>query len=111
MRLAITGVGVSITFWPLRPSPRVAPRSRSIWSLAGCLTLLITRWFGPSSTTKHPRVDNVLKRPEMASKPSPHNSLIWLGKYLSLALTLPASVVAGYILGAAADHYFHRPWL
>ena len=47
----------------------------------------------------------------MASKPSPQSSLIWLGKYLSLALTLPASVVAGYILGAAADHYLHRPWL
>lgn len=38
-------------------------------------------------------------------------SLIWLGKYLSLALTLPASVAAGYILGAAADHWFHIPLL
>lgn len=39
--------------------------------------------------------------------PPPGNdkSLIWLGKYLSLALTLPASVLAGYILGALADHW------
>jgi len=39
------------------------------------------------------------------------NSLIWLGKYLSLALTLPASVVAGYFIGALADHWFHLPVL
>ena len=39
------------------------------------------------------------------------NPLIWLGKYLSLALTLPASVFAGYVLGALADHYLHRSWL
>lgn len=37
----------------------------------------------------------------------PDKSLIWLGKYLSLALTLPASVVAGYILGAAVNHFLH----
>jgi F0F1-type ATP synthase assembly protein I len=41
----------------------------------------------------------------------PANPLIWLGKYLSLALTLPAAVFAGYILGAFADHYLHRTWL
>lgn len=41
----------------------------------------------------------------------PDKSLIWLGKYLSLALTLPASVVAGYILGALADHFLHVPFL
>lgn len=41
----------------------------------------------------------------------PGNSLIWLGKYLSLALTLPASVAAGYILGALADHFVHMPIL
>ena len=41
----------------------------------------------------------------------PSSPLIWLGKYLSLALTLPASVFAGYILGAFADHYLHRSWL
>ena len=45
----------------------------------------------------------------MALKPD--KSLFWLGKYLSLALTLPASVVAGYILGATADHFFHSPIL
>lgn len=39
--------------------------------------------------------------------PKPDKSTIWLGKYLSLALTLPASVVAGYILGALADHWLH----
>jgi F0F1-type ATP synthase assembly protein I len=41
----------------------------------------------------------------------PDKSLIWLGKYLSLALTLPASVVAGYILGAIGDHFLHIPFL
>ena len=41
----------------------------------------------------------------------PDNPLSWLGKYLSLALTLPASVAAGYILGAAADHWLHLPVL
>lgn len=41
----------------------------------------------------------------------PDKSIFWLGKYLSLALTLPASVVAGYILGALADHWLHIPAL
>jgi cadmium resistance protein CadD (predicted permease) len=41
----------------------------------------------------------------------PDNPLIWLGKYLSLALTLPASVAAGYILGALADHWLHVRFL
>ena len=45
----------------------------------------------------------------MAVKPD--KPLIWLGRYLSLALTLPASVVAGYILGALADHWLHVPFL
>ena len=35
------------------------------------------------------------------------SGLTWLGKYLSLALTLPASVVAGYILGSLADNWLH----
>jgi F0F1-type ATP synthase assembly protein I len=39
------------------------------------------------------------------------NSLIWLGKYISLGLTLPASVVAGYIVGTFADHWLHIPLL
>jgi F0F1-type ATP synthase assembly protein I len=41
----------------------------------------------------------------------PDKSLIWLSKYLSLALTLPASVGAGYMLGAFADHFLHLPLL
>lgn len=46
------------------------------------------------------------RRPQKSGK-----QLIWLGKYLSLALTLPASVFAGYILGAFADHFLHKPFL
>lgn len=42
---------------------------------------------------------------------SPDHSLHVLGKYLSLALTLPASVFAGYLLGTAADAWLHVPFL
>jgi len=35
----------------------------------------------------------------------------WLGKYLSLALTLPASVAAGYILATFANRWLHRSYL
>jgi F0F1-type ATP synthase assembly protein I len=45
----------------------------------------------------------------MAGKPD--KSFFWLGKYLSLALTLPASVAAGYILGTLADHWLGIPFL
>jgi F0F1-type ATP synthase assembly protein I len=48
---------------------------------------------------------------ESQKPPRPGKQLIWLGKYLSLALTLPASVFAGYILGAFADHFLHIPVL
>jgi F0F1-type ATP synthase assembly protein I len=42
---------------------------------------------------------------------SPDQSLHVLGKYLSLGLTLPASVFAGYLLALLADHWLHRPFL
>lgn len=45
----------------------------------------------------------------MAVKPS--KSVLWIGKYISLALALPAAVMGGYLLGALADHYFHFPLL
>ena len=53
---------------------------------------------------------------EMASNrktttPGSGRSFIWLGKYLSLAFTLPASAAAGYILGTLADHWLHLPIL
>lgn len=44
-------------------------------------------------------------------RPENQKSLIWLSKYLSLAFTLPASVLAGYILGTIADHWLHMPVL
>jgi F0F1-type ATP synthase assembly protein I len=34
-------------------------------------------------------------------------SLTLLGKYLSLALTLPACVLGGYFLGALLDRWLH----
>ena len=37
--------------------------------------------------------------------PSKDKSVFWLGKYLSLALTLPACVLAGYGIGALIDHW------
>lgn len=47
----------------------------------------------------------------LVKKQSPDQSFHVLGKYLSLALTLPASVFAGYLLGAAADHWLQVPFL
>lgn len=47
----------------------------------------------------------------MASNRKTASQLTWLGKYLSLALTLPASVAAGYILGALADRWLHIAFL
>jgi hypothetical protein len=37
----------------------------------------------------------------------PDRSLFWLGKYLSLALTLPAGAAGGYFVGSWADHILH----
>jgi F0F1-type ATP synthase assembly protein I len=47
----------------------------------------------------------------LASNRKTAANLAWLGKYLALGLTLPASVAAGYILGALADHWLHIPFL
>jgi F0F1-type ATP synthase assembly protein I len=38
-------------------------------------------------------------------------SLISLGKYLSLALTLPGCVIGGYFVGALLDRWLHIPVL
>lgn len=46
---------------------------------------------------------------KMRSKPD--RSTLWLGKYLSLALTLPASVFAGYLLAAFIQHWVHWSFL
>ncbi|MBV9266143.1 MAG: AtpZ/AtpI family protein [Acidobacteriaceae bacterium] len=40
-----------------------------------------------------------------------YTSLLWLGKYLSLALVLPACVVGGYFLGLWADEAFRTSFL
>jgi F0F1-type ATP synthase assembly protein I len=47
----------------------------------------------------------------LASNRKNARDFVWLGKYLSLGLTLPASVAAGYILGALADRWLHIPFL
>jgi F0F1-type ATP synthase assembly protein I len=41
----------------------------------------------------------------------PDKSLFWMGKYLSLALTLPASVLAGYLLATFIQHWLHFSFL
>jgi F0F1-type ATP synthase assembly protein I len=38
-------------------------------------------------------------------------SFALLGKYLSLALTLPGCLVGGYFIGALLDHWLHIPIL
>jgi F0F1-type ATP synthase assembly protein I len=43
----------------------------------------------------------------MALKPD--KSLLTLGKYMSLALTLPASVFAGYFLSKLVGRWIHSP--
>jgi hypothetical protein len=45
----------------------------------------------------------------MSSKPE--RSTLWLGKYLSLALTLPASVFAGYLMATFIQHWLHWTFL
>jgi hypothetical protein len=45
----------------------------------------------------------------MPSKPD--RSTLWLGKYLSLALTLPASVFAGYLVATFIQHWLHWTFL
>jgi len=37
--------------------------------------------------------------------------MYWVGRYITLALVLPSSLAAGYILGAVADHFIHLPVL
>jgi hypothetical protein len=41
----------------------------------------------------------------------PDKSMLWLSKYLSLALTLPASLAAGYLLGNFAQRFWHVEFL
>ncbi|MGH9609684.1 MAG: AtpZ/AtpI family protein [Bryobacteraceae bacterium] len=42
---------------------------------------------------------------------APDHSLYRLGKYVSLAMLLPASVAGGYFLGAALGEWLHVPIL
>ncbi|MGC2660573.1 MAG: hypothetical protein WA324_21670 [Bryobacteraceae bacterium] len=37
----------------------------------------------------------------------PERSTLWLGRYLSLALTLPASVFAGYLVAIFIQHWLN----
>jgi hypothetical protein len=41
----------------------------------------------------------------------PNKSLIVGGKYLALATALPGYVLAGFLVGAFADHWLHWPIL
>ncbi len=44
------------------------------------------------------------------SKPEDNPAHAW-AKYSHIALILPSSVVAGILLGALADRWFHKDWL
>ena len=71
-----------------------------------------SRYISSSQTTGaliEARAVRFVKWPLVLKKPA--SSLTWLGKYLSLALTLPACVVAGYFLGAALDAWLHTTLL
>ena len=76
-----------------RPAPRETGCSPRTTNLAGY----------PRALEHHNKVSSPRKTPD--------RPLHWLGKYLSLALTLPASVAAGYILGTVADHWLRIPIL
>ena len=41
----------------------------------------------------------------------PDKTLVQLGRYLSMALTLPSSVFAGYLLGEGGNRWLHIPFL
>jgi len=45
--------------------------------------------------------------------PEPKSKNLWkqYGEYSQVALILPASVIAGLILGAALDKWLHTEWL
>jgi F0F1-type ATP synthase assembly protein I len=62
-------------------------------------------------TTKDPSLVDTLGIVPLRMPTKSDGSLTWLGKYLSLAFTLPASVVAGYLLAAFLEHWLHWPIL
>ncbi len=39
------------------------------------------------------------------------NFLLTVARYSELAFTLPACTVAGWLIGAAFDHWLHKTWI
>jgi F0F1-type ATP synthase assembly protein I len=46
--------------------------------------------------------------PDPSKKPSPW---VQIARYSELAVIFPAATVAGWLLGAALDHWLHTRWL
>ena len=49
--------------------------------------------------------------PPPDNDPQKQNLWLQLAKYSQLAFILPAATVAGWLIGAALDHWLHTTWL
>lgn len=49
--------------------------------------------------------------PEEDDNAEKRSFLLQVARYSQLAFTLPAATVAGWLVGAALDHWLHTTWL